>query len=202
MTDRRFSDRDGFAAWASRWALRRAAPRLTVAALLTVAVLLGTRAVARDACTGDCDGNSRVTVNELVTGVKIAVGDATPGSCPSFVCRPGAVQVDCLMKGVKHALGGCPPAGAVWVSYVLCRQCSPCDLTINELIALANGTLGIPELPPEILPPDIQVFDTAIDIPQIVCAACGCPVGGSPIVSISVSEADAARLREIGWIDG
>lgn len=182
---------------ALRWALHRQA-----AALIAVGMLLGTRAVALEACTGDCDGDNRVTVNEIVTGVQIALGESAVDRCSAFACRPGDVQVDCLLKGVTNALRGCPPADAVWVSYVLCRQCSPGGLTINELIALLDGSLGgIPHLPPEILPPDIEVFDSSVDIPLVVCAACGCPVGGSPIVSILVSSADAARLREIGWID-
>jgi len=71
------------------------------------------------------------------------------------------------------------------------------------LIAFVNGSpIDIPQLPPEVLPPDIDVFDQLIVIPEATCAACGCPVVGLPIVSVLVSSADAARLREIGWIDG
>ncbi len=166
--------------------------------LIAIAALFASRAVALGSCTGDCDRDNRVTVNEVVTGVQIALGNDATASCPAFECRPGDVQVDCLLKGVKNALRGCPPADAAWLSYVLCRQCEPCMfLTINELIALQNGTLtGISPLPDEILPPGVEVFDVSIDLGVVACAACGCPLA---VISVLVGSADGERLREIGW---
>jgi hypothetical protein len=59
-------------------------------------------------CTGDCDGNGTVTVDELVRGVGIALGSITADQCPAFDCHStGSVPVDCLVAGVSGSLTGC-----------------------------------------------------------------------------------------------
>ena len=40
-------------------------------------------------CVGDCDGNSLVTINELVLGVKIVLGSQLGNACPAFANSPG-----------------------------------------------------------------------------------------------------------------
>lgn len=62
------------------------------------------------ACTGDCDGNGFVTVDELVRGVDIALGLTLLNDCPSFD-RDGdhKVSVDELVAAVNAALNKCPP---------------------------------------------------------------------------------------------
>ncbi len=61
-------------------------------------------------CVGNCDQNSMVTVEELVKGVNIALGNATLDECPAFDCNgTGQVTVDCLVTAVNAALNGCPP---------------------------------------------------------------------------------------------
>ncbi len=48
-------------------------------------------------CGGDCDGDGAVTVDEIVTGVTIALGDA-PGNMPVFdTSGEGQVTVDELI---------------------------------------------------------------------------------------------------------
>ncbi|HUI25956.1 MAG TPA: hypothetical protein VL403_07700 [Candidatus Kryptonia bacterium] len=60
-------------------------------------------------CVGDCDSNHKVTVEELVKGVNIALGTLTLDQCPAFDCNGNQhVTVDCLVKGVNAALNGCP----------------------------------------------------------------------------------------------
>ncbi len=61
------------------------------------------------ACVGDCSSDRKVTVDELVTGVNIALGNLTLNQCPAFNCNgDGKVTVDCLVKAVNNALNGCP----------------------------------------------------------------------------------------------
>jgi len=61
-------------------------------------------------CTGDCDDSGDVTVNELITGVNIALGTASLDSCPIFdENQDGEVAVNELIKAVNYALTGCPP---------------------------------------------------------------------------------------------
>src|SRR5690606_21614436 len=68
------------------------------------------KGVAADACPGDCDLDNTVTVNDLVTGVRVAL-DATPlDVCPAADHdRDGLITVDELLRGVGNALDGCQP---------------------------------------------------------------------------------------------
>jgi len=59
-------------------------------------------------CVGDCDGNHRVSVEEIVIGVNIALGLLESGACSAMNCNDdGPVTVDCLVKAVNNALEGC-----------------------------------------------------------------------------------------------
>lgn len=61
------------------------------------------------ACLGDCDESGMVAVNELVTGVNIALDRATLDRCPSFDGNQSLrVEVNELVTGVNHSLIGCP----------------------------------------------------------------------------------------------
>lgn len=61
------------------------------------------------ACVGDCDGSETVTVDELVSGVNVALGNDGADSCPFFDGSfDGEVTVDEILAGVSAALHGCP----------------------------------------------------------------------------------------------
>ena len=62
------------------------------------------------ACTGDCSSDGAVAINELITGVTIALGAPLAG-CPAFD-RNGdqAVTVEELIAAVNNALLGCQAA--------------------------------------------------------------------------------------------
>jgi hypothetical protein len=65
------------------------------------------------ACIGDCDVGGAVTVDELITGVTIALGEADVDACLAFDADGNeAVTVDELVAGVDNALDGCPAAAA------------------------------------------------------------------------------------------
>ncbi len=54
---------------------------------------------------GDCDRNGRVSTDELVRGVNIALGRLPVGACREFDrARDGRVTVDDLVEGVRNAL--------------------------------------------------------------------------------------------------
>ena len=66
----------------------------------------------RDFCPGDCDGNYRVTVAELVQGVRLALGD-TAADCTVFdLDESGFVSIAELVSAVNVSLHGCPPPGS------------------------------------------------------------------------------------------
>jgi hypothetical protein len=70
-------------------------------------------AAAAPACTGDCDGNDRVTIDELVRAVRMALGELPIGECRSIdVNGNDQVTIDELVAAVANALSGCAPAGA------------------------------------------------------------------------------------------
>jgi len=59
-------------------------------------------------CSGDCDGNGEVTVNELVSAVAIALGTQAPAACKAADTNSsGEVEVNELVAAVGKALAGC-----------------------------------------------------------------------------------------------
>ena len=68
----------------------------------------GMLVVLTTACIGDCDGSGSVTVDDLVTGVNIALGLRPLSDCSSFdVDGSGTITVEELILGVNSALRGC-----------------------------------------------------------------------------------------------
>ena len=66
----------------------------------------------KQTCSGDCNGDGSVTVNELITGVGIALGNVAMSVCPSLDRgSDGEVTIDDLLSAVDRALGGCPIGG-------------------------------------------------------------------------------------------
>ncbi|MFQ5667609.1 MAG: hypothetical protein ACE5I7_14450 [Candidatus Binatia bacterium] len=96
----------------------RQSTRITIAALAHVFLLAtpGRAVLAQQvngavACAGDCDTSNSVTVDELVRGVRIALGSLALADCASFDANAdGQVTVDELLQAVNAALVGCPPA--------------------------------------------------------------------------------------------
>lgn len=88
-------------------AFARAASSVRVA-LLTGLLLLVSAAVSRAACVGDCNASGAVTVDELITGVNIALGSLGLAECTAFESKTdGVVTIDELLAGVNNALAGC-----------------------------------------------------------------------------------------------
>lgn len=68
-------------------------------------------------CPGDCGGDGRVTINELILGVNIALGYTDITRCPSFDRGgDGMVTIDDLIAAVNAALNGCPEAPTATVT--------------------------------------------------------------------------------------
>ena len=61
-------------------------------------------------CTGDCDVNGKVLIDELLTGINIALGNEQASVCPSFdQNNNGIVTIDEILAAVSKALEGCEP---------------------------------------------------------------------------------------------
>lgn len=77
-----------------------------VVALAAVGVV-GLTAARAQTHLGDCNGDGAVTVDELITGVNIALGSLPLSSCPQFdVNGDGAVTIEELIQAVQIALAG------------------------------------------------------------------------------------------------
>lgn len=86
------------------------------------------------ACVGDCDGNGSVTVDEVVTGVSIALGARPLAECESLDGNSDQlVTVDEIILALSHALSGCPanpsatatPVGAATETMVATATSTP-----------------------------------------------------------------------------
>jgi hypothetical protein len=59
-------------------------------------------------CIGDCDGNGFVTVDEIVSGVNIALGVVAIDVCEAMDAdQSGSITVDELLTAIDGALNGC-----------------------------------------------------------------------------------------------
>jgi hypothetical protein len=64
--------------------------------------------VAAAPCVGDCDGDGQVRIDELVRGIRIALGVTALDECPSLDCDDThRVPIDCLIRAANGALVGC-----------------------------------------------------------------------------------------------
>jgi len=79
--------------------------------VLTVCTSWAGTAAGSVACVGDCDGDDHVTIDEIITGVDIALDNPHASSCDSFTGSGQAPEV-AIITAVDEALTGCPD-GAV-----------------------------------------------------------------------------------------
>jgi hypothetical protein len=65
--------------------------------------------LTRDSCTGDCNGDSEVTVDEIITMVNITLGRADISACPvGDSDGKGEITINEIIAAVNNALNGCP----------------------------------------------------------------------------------------------
>jgi cysteine-rich repeat protein len=82
--------------------------RTALGATLVAAFVLWTRPLSAQ-CTGDCDNRRGVTVEEVLTGVNIALGNESLTACSVFDANGDKmVTVDEILVAVNNALSGCP----------------------------------------------------------------------------------------------
>jgi hypothetical protein len=68
-----------------------------------------TVALVTPACGGDCNGSNDVTVDELLSMVNIALGNADVNTCVAGDAdHDGTITIDEILMAVNHALTGCP----------------------------------------------------------------------------------------------
>ena len=88
-------------------------------------------------CAGDCDGDGRVIVAELVTGVRIALAADAIGRCRTLDGDASdTVSVSELVKATGNLLSGCPSP------LVLSRLSGTFDVTLYAPDGAASDALG------------------------------------------------------------
>lgn len=89
--------------------MRTTSLRTVVVALSTCILLLPCRAPAQ-ACVGDCDNDGHVTVNEILTMVDVALGNASLSACGAGDANGDSqITIDEILAAVNNALNGCGP---------------------------------------------------------------------------------------------
>jgi len=86
---------------------------ITMRSLVLACSVLALSAMARPAlgCVGDCNGDGAVAINEIISGVTLALGTAPVSACAAFDDDGnGEVRINELLAGVNGGLIGCPTA--------------------------------------------------------------------------------------------
>ena len=136
-----------------RYVLSVPSRALRLAALLSCVWLASpartTTATALTVCVGDCGADGEVTVDELILGVNIALGNVPLDHCSVFdVDGSGEVEVNELIVGVNNALNGCPVA-------------IPTHTPTEPPPATASATATLPPT----VPPTVTASHTPSDTP-------------------------------------
>jgi glucose/arabinose dehydrogenase len=102
-------------------ALRRCAVGCSVVLVL----LWGALGRAQD-CVGDWAGDGRVTIDDLIRGVNIALGGPALSTCAALDANAdGTVSIDELVRAVSAALMGCPTAPTLTATLLAADTATP-----------------------------------------------------------------------------
>lgn len=180
---------------------------MKVCALASLWIVLSVFAVSARAsdCTGDCDEDGIVRVDELVRLVNAAMWSPCafePWLCPPDSClfedRDGdgsitvaefATAVARIVEAVNNALEGCP----LWMQITPCRQCEPCDVLLDYIL----GAETVDETFARLLPDGVIMRDSSVEPVGPTCSMCGCP--DEFTFRAFVRASDEARLVRAGW---
>lgn len=92
------------------------------------------------ACTGDCNGDGFVTINELIRMTNIALGVSVCGEDPVAPCPAGDANGDCaitveeLVRAVGNSLNGCTRFGDLPLDEVIAICCPPASESLMSFI--------------------------------------------------------------------
>lgn len=120
--------------------------RSVLASVVVLASGLALRPISAGACAGDCNGDGRVPVDEVLTLVNIAVGNTLIAACEAGDANhDGQITVDEILAAVNAALTGCPPLTSI-VSISVCTfgsgpsgSCPNGSFDTHQLVRAPNG---------------------------------------------------------------
>lgn len=123
------------------------------AKVLIVIAALGIPWPAIGQCTGDCNADAKVAVNELIIGVRMAVEGPAGFACLSIfdVDGGGAIEVGELVRAVGNAIAGCvgcPPINSPYdapcrlpVASARCGSPPPSGISLDGVEIDSDGRL-------------------------------------------------------------
>jgi hypothetical protein len=82
-------------------------------------ILAASSTCSAQQCVGDCNGDGRVTVDEILRGVRFSIctENVCPPPCPAFdPDNVGQVTITTLIKAINNALNGYPAKGLAGIS--------------------------------------------------------------------------------------
>jgi len=92
------------------------------------------------ACSGDCNADGRVAVNELIAGVNLSLGAAGAGCAEMDGDGDGSVSIAELIAAVGSALGGCPAQTRAFVITTNFMAGSFATVDLDEPRAVSRST--------------------------------------------------------------
>jgi len=158
--------------------------------LAVVAIMAGAPAVASsDRCPGDCNGDGRVSVAELIRGVQCYASPIPEPGPNCEGCYTPPVGINKLIQGVNNALTGCPrpvelptptptfEEEPTVLTYVPYRQCG---------VPMPDGDFDPTPIVDQLRAEGWTVIDVLVTRSADPCEECGCAIPGSPIVEVTV----------------
>lgn len=115
--------------------------------------------VPAEPCDGDCNGDGEVTIEELIIGVRIALGEESLAGCLAMDADgDGQVLVDEIIRAITSALLGCPDAPEPTVTPEPTATTAPEDTPTPEPTPTETATPDIE--PTATATPDVEPTET------------------------------------------
>ena len=123
-------------------------PKALLGFAVAVALAAGVATSAGAQCAGDCNSDGTVAINELISGVNIALGSAPVASCPSFdINGDGTVAINELIAAVNIALGapctGTTPTPTATTSPTSSVTPEPSDICAQPSTSCGDGVTDV-----------------------------------------------------------
>ena len=157
-----------------------AARKLAATLMLWVLVTASPSTLLAQACTGDCGVDGEVTVDEVLTGLNIALGLRAISECTAMDAnQDGTVTVDEIITALSYALAGCPGSGPTRTPTATRTVPIPATATATATPTATATRTATPTEPPA-NGPVITYFGLATASGEVV-AASGTNDDGIPI---------------------
>ncbi len=168
--------------------LRLFSRRIGLAAALCLAAAVSP--VAAQPCPGDCSSDDRVTIDELITCVNVALGTVPLAQCPP--CNTGSdadVDIDDLVAAVNSSLNDCP-AGPTATETPPPTPTATGPTATPSVTATVTPTRVLPDLEFSgltVVPPTPTGGCTSEEPPTLQLRACATNIGNAPSAPFDIS---------------